>query len=727
MPAAGAVVMCARCGQRTKRGRRRQPDGVVCSACFSRQRRGDEHAANITEIAAAVAAVEPGLSARTRADAIRTAAPGLRESGRLVRALQAEPDALTSGGSTAPVVITRLVETLQGVGATRVRLPACVDCGRSTWLTQRHTGHRLCRSCGMARRLEECVVCGRDRPIGLRHADGTATCNTCRVHDPRRQSLCDGCGKLSVTARRMPDGTGLCRRCWGRPFIVCVDCGREARCYGGARRGHPRCDACAKPREDCTLCDRTATVAARLPGGPVCYTCWERALLAKAICGACGRLRRPDPRYAGHEPRCSDCAALPPLQVCDDCGEESRIYEADRCRRCVLRRRVEGLLAGPDGAIADELQPLAAALAVTEPARAGLRWIATPETADLLRSLAAGQVALTHAALDELAATKIVRHLRAVLVAVGVLDARDENLARLEAWTAEQIAGIEPADDRHIIDTYATWWVLRRHRQRGRRRPTGDTTTGRRNITVATALLAWLRAHDRTLDTATQADIDLWAATTSDSRRRAGHDFLRWATKHRLVHDIAITRRPEPLPAPHPDPAITERTDQARRLLHDEDVTVTDRVAGLLVILYAQSLSTIVGLTIDDVTIVGDVTSITLGRDPIELPEPLGALVARLASDRTGHATVAADPGRWLFPGGHPGRHLHPNTLSRRLHAQGIWARAWRTNALFDLASDTPLVVLAHLLGLHTRTAYRWLQAAGGEWTNYAADRMRSG
>lgn len=721
------VLTCARCGQRAGKARRRQPDGLVCSACFSRGRRGDEHAANLGEIIAAVTTIEPDVSAVALGDAISAAAPGLRESGRLVRALRGEPDALSTGGSTAPTCITALVEALHAVGATRVRLPTCVACGRSRWLTGRQAGHRICRPCAASRHLEGCVACGRDRPVGLRNADGSATCTSCAAQDPRKQSRCDGCGKPGVIARRQADGSGLCRRCWGRPLITCADCGRRARCYGGLRRGHPQCSTCGRRREECARCERTdAPVAARLPGGPVCSTCWERALLAKAACCGCGQLRRPDPRHAGG-PRCSDCAGLPALQVCGDCGDETRIYEANRCRRCVLRGRVDALLAGADGTVSDELEPLRDALAATTPAKAGLRWIARPETANLLRGLAAGHVALSHGALDELADTKALQHARAVLVAAGVLEARDENLARLEAWIAERVAAVEVAEDRHVIDTYATWWVLRRHRQRGERRPTGNTKTGRRNVVTAIALLAWLRAHDRALDTATQADIDLWAATRSDSVRRAGHDFLRWASKRRLVHDVAITRRPQPLPAAHPDPALAERAELARRLLHDDDVVLTDRVAGLLVILYAQSLSAIVGLSVDTITVDGGVTSITLGRDPIELPEPLGALVARLAAERTSHASVAADPGRWLFPGGHPGRHLGADALGKRLQALGLRARAWRTNTLLDLASDTPLVVLAHLLGLHTRTAYRWLQAAGGDWTNYAADRMRSG
>jgi len=699
----------------------------VCSACFARRQRADQHVANLAEISTAVALAEPGLARAQISAAMRAAAPGLRESGQAVRALRAEPGALSSAGSTAPAIISRLVEALMAVGATQVRLPTCIACHRSTWLTQRQAGQRICRPCAAARRLEVCRVCARQRPVAARHPDGRAICSWCRVQDPAHQLRCDGCGQLSVMTRRLADGTGLCRRCWGRPLIICADCGAQAPCYGGLRRGHPRCAPCGRRRQQCSGCGRLeAPVAAQLPGGPVCFTCWERALLAKAVCGGCGQTRRPDPRHAGPS-RCSDCAGLAPLQVCVDCSDETRIYEAGRCRRCVLARRANALLAGADGAVMASLVPLVDALAATEPAKAGLRWIARPETAALLGALGRGELAMSHAALDELGDTKAIGHLRSVLVAAGVLGARDENLARLEAWLGGQVAAVAVPEDRHTIDTYATWWVLRRYRQRAQRRPIGDTGSGRGNITAAIGLCQWLRAHDRSLATATQADIDLWTATVSGHRRRAGHDFLRWATRHRLVHDIAITRRADRRPTVHPAPALIERAELAQRLLHDDAVALADRVAALLVILYAQPLATIVRLTIDDVTISAASVLLSLGRDPIELPEPLGALVAGLASARTGRATVAADTGPWLFPGGRPGRHLGSETLSGRLQRLGVWARAWRTNTLLDLASDMPLVALADLLGLHTTTAYRWVQAAGGEWANYAADRIRSG
>lgn len=55
----------------------------------------------------------------------------------------------------------------------------------------------------------------------------------------------------------------------------------------------------------------------------------------------------------------------------------------------------------------------------------------------------------------------------------------------------------------------------------------------------------------------------------------------------------------------------------------------------------------------------------------------------------------------------------------------GAGARPTRTTALLDLATEVPPVVLADLLGMYPNTAVRWVQAAGGEWANYAAIRAR--
>ena len=82
------------------------------------------------------------------------------------------------------------------------------------------------------------------------------------------------------------------------------------------------------------------------------------------------------------------------------------------------------------------------------------------------------------------------------------------------------------------------------------------------------------------------------------------------------------------------------RWEQARWLLHDNTVKPEDRVAGLLVLLYAQWPSAISRLTLDHIQADGHSTRLHLGREPIVLPEPLDALMLQLAATPQGHAAL---------------------------------------------------------------------------------------
>lgn len=91
----------------------------------------------------------------------------------------------------------------------------------------------------------------------------------------------------------------------------------------------------------------------------------------------------------------------------------------------------------------------------------------------------------------------------------------------------------------------------------------------------------------------------------------------------------------------------------------------TDRLAALLVLLYAQDAAKISRLTLDHVDVVGSDVRIRLGGAPIVVPEPLDGLVLTLIGSRRGHATLG-DQGTspWLFPGGRPGQPLSAYQLA---------------------------------------------------------------
>ena len=234
------------------------------------------------------------------------------------------------------------------------------------------------------------------------------------------------------------------------------------------------------------------------------------------------------------------------------------------------------------------------------------------------------------------------------------------------------------------------------------------------------AFLDWLAERGLTLASCTQASLDEWMAAASASQRGAAGHFVRWARNQKLTTaDFPASRWAGPARV-----IDTEgRWEQARRLLHDDAVRPEDRVAGLLVLLYAQQPAAISRLTFGHVQASGDQVRLTLGREPVVLPEPLASLVLQVAATRRGHAVIGEHgSSAWLLPGGRPGQPISPYRLAERLHQIGIHPGPARSTALFQLATELPAAILARLLGIHIKVAVAWQHASAGDWMSYAAD-----
>ena len=215
-----------------------------------------------------------------------------------------------------------------------------------------------------------------------------------------------------------------------------------------------------------------------------------------------------------------------------------------------------------------------------------------------MREVASGRLALTHEDLDAHPARRGAEYLRHLLVANGVLAVRDDALVRLEAWVAGRLAGVEDKAQRRLLRSYATWRVPRRARQQAEAAGAPRTATryAKVNLGSAIAFLGFLAARRADLAAATQADLDDWLAEGPPSAPEV-RDFLGWAADRRLAARFELPGRAEEGPVAADD----ERWATARSLLHDEDIDLADRVAGLLVLLYGQQLSRITALTRDRV------------------------------------------------------------------------------------------------------------------------------
>lgn len=711
-------VECSRCGALQPPNARDGEGRPLCQTCVRRQRAAAELAVMRQRITSVVAEAEPSLNHVTVDAVVAASAHNLRSAKSIHDAVAAGPAPLL-GSSTAPVEVDRLVVALQAVGGVRVVHPSCFGCGTTRWLTQRVNGLRACNWCAIKARPEECSQCGKDVPVSTRNADGRAICYRCHGADPMTFQVCIGCGRPRRVAHRTPEGP-RCSDCGRRRAVVyCSVCGEVRVSTSGLGKGRPKCTSCVKRRATCSSCGKgECMIAMVFATGPVCSTCHKTAQEAKGTCRGCGQCRRIDPRDPDQRGLCSDCAGLEPWSVCTSCRVEDRIYDAGRCIACTLEHRLRELL----GSSSAMLDPLLQCLTGTDRPRAALRWLAKPEPKHVLGAMARGEMASSHEALDDRPSTPAREHIRHVLVAAGVLPERDEEATRLEAWVHEQLAAVEPEDDRKVLDAFARWWVLQRYRRRIERVGRSSSSHPRRLISGAVDFMGWLRAHDVTLGQCTQAHVELWLA--GPPGRVHARDFIRWACRRHLAQGIDIVRRPDSTPGRSGDTDHLLAT--ARLFAVNDALPLVDRVAGLLLLCYGQTFARMVRLRHDDIVVGVGGTSIRLGATEVILTGPVGRLVEELLSHPQGRASTAA-PQRapWLFPGARPGRAMTPDALGTRLASYGIDARQARTTVLLDLAAELAPAFLADLLGMHVGTAVRWSRIAGGDWAGYAAARAR--
>ena len=158
---------------------------------------------------------------------------------------------------------------------------------------------------------------------------------------------------------------------------------------------------------------------------------------------------------------------------------------------------------------------------------------------------------------------------------------------------------------------------------------------------------------------------------------------LKWAIASRAMPRLDVPARRHAERAPI---SQHRRLALIHRFLTDKRIELRTRVAGCLLLLYAQPVSRLARLTLDDI-ITGDdgQVFIRLGDPPTPVPEPFAAMLTELAANRV-NMNTAANPGcQWLFPGQRVGQPLMPIGLRRQLHELGIPLTQARTAAFRQL------------------------------------------
>ncbi|MFC5786841.1 hypothetical protein [Streptomyces aureus] len=708
---------CVECGRRDFRGR----DRAGRPRC--RKHLPDQDVDPICEITGLLAA-STGLPRAVLEDAVRQAERSRAGQLRLWWALSDRPDLLTGAGAHGPQSVSALAKILVDRGARGVVIPLCPWCNASTNLVNLREGIRCCSHCWTKSRTARCACCGRDRPVGGHDGEGRAVCVSCRQMDPLHHRRCDGCGEIRIRRRRTDDGGGLCPACCTNPYAVCATCGAWRPCWF-ASTATPRCQSCtAKARHQavCVRCGQLRRVNNRTADGePLCATCGT----PPSPCDGCGKTYRISAPLPGGRRLCQTCWTKHPSakKPCVRCGVVTRLFHRGMCPNCARDRSLRDVFAGPDGQVRPELHGVVDTLRALD-ARTVLRWVhKTPARRAAFRALATATGPVTHQTLDTVADGHVADHLRALLVAHGVLAVRDEQLAQIEQWLPKVLGRLPDAAERRIVERWARWQPLRRlHRQAAHTSP-GQACGTRQEIRSVVRLLEWLPAQGSSLAACTQDHIDAYVATGPAERLRI-RSFLHWTSRHQHTRALTAPFYTSSLAADII--AADTRWRLVHRLVSEPDIAVRDRAAGLLLLLFAQPPSRICALSRDDVLDDGTTLRLRLGTHPVEIPPPLDGMLRELVRHPVGKAhRLEPGPSRWLFPGSRAGRPMGPVSLSRRLKALGIRPRPTRNASLMDLAAELPAFVFSRLLGFCEQTAANWMAESGGDEARYAAHRAR--
>jgi hypothetical protein len=169
-----------------------------------------------------------------------------------------------------------------------------------------------------------------------------------------------------------------------------------------------------------------------------------RILSHPADCPQCGTARPLIACAGDGTPVCGPCTGIPDAYLCSGCGTSGRLYAERFCSPCLLSRRLQHHLAGPDGRVPGQLTPVLRALTAAKNLRWVLWWLKRSPNAQLLAELAASGETLSHDLLDDLPPSPTEYYVRQILVHTGVLPERNDALDRIPAWLDQALTSRPP-------------------------------------------------------------------------------------------------------------------------------------------------------------------------------------------------------------------------------------------------------------------------------------------
>lgn len=169
----------------------------------------------------------------------------------------------------------------------------------------------------------------------------------------------------------------------------------------------------------------------------------------------------------------------------------------------------------------------------------------------------------------------------------------------------------------------------------------------KQSVTVAIDLLNWLTEQQVALADVVQAHLEGWRAQRTGTCDHAT-SFVLWAKRTHLVRsDLAM---PIHRAGPAPRLSADEQDEAIHRVVFTNELTIRNRAAAILVIVFAQRVEDIIKLTWDDAEITNATVTLRVGQATIVLPDPVDQPFRQLATARSSN-TAAHPHTNWMFPG----------------------------------------------------------------------------
>ena len=478
-----------------------------------------------------------------------------------------------------------------------------------------------------------------------------------------------------------------------------------------------------RPRTSGTLhCDRCGSQVAKIrvhwPDGAICGICFTTATHTRGHCAACDDTRLLPGKNAAGENICRDCAGITTLLRYDTCGEEAERFRNGNCIRCVLHTDLTAVLQ-PNTPPDLRLKRLVAVFAGAERPESIYTWKRGIGASALLTRLGTRELTISHEAFDALPASNAVEHLRETLTHHGMLPPRDRHLATFERWLDERIRSL--ADHRDIqspIERFGRWHHLKRLRAKSLpgKNMNFAVRSAKQEITESGRFLAWLQAeHGLTYADIRQSHIDDYLSCGPTTRHTIG-TFIAWLVTSREIAKVRVPRREA-----RSTPILTQATRlrHIRTCLTAEEIPAADRVAALILLLYAHPVGKIAALKATAIEARPDGLYLRLGSMPALLPAQVTETFWDYLQHRPNQRTTNTNS-PWLFPGSLPGQHTHPEGLLQRLRSWGIDLNGVRNTALRELSRELNPTALADSLGYSRPIIHQHAAAAAAPMSDYS-------